>query len=144
MGAYCCHGNQEAGRQTFSYFEVPLAKQHLYQIRPLLLQWFWTSCHLKNFFFLKKWPLVIKHINWIDNHLMIITARYATYHFPGYGENAIKPFSHYKSMGDFWSHGNQTKRQITTILAILNCPYPSNIYTKLESYCFSGFEGVVI
>ena len=24
--------NQEADRQTFSYFELPLAKQHLYQI----------------------------------------------------------------------------------------------------------------
>ena len=35
-------------------------------------------------------------------------------------------------------------RQITTILDILNCPYPSNICTKFESYCFLGFEGVVI
>ena len=47
-------------------------------------------------------------------------------------------------MGAFCCHGNRTKRQITIILAILNCPYPSNIRTKLESYCFSGFEGVVI
>ena len=28
--------------------------------------------------------------------------------------------------------------------SILNCPYSSNICTKLESYCFSGIEGVVI
>ena len=36
-----------------------------------------------------KWPLVIKHINWIDNHQMIITAKYGSHHFKGYGENAI-------------------------------------------------------
>ena len=48
------------------------------------------------------------------------------------------------SMGAFCCHGNQTKKQITIILAILNCPYPSHICTKLESYCFSCFEGVVI
>ena len=47
-------------------------------------------------------------------------------------------------MGAFCCHGNQTKRQITIILAILNFPHPSNICTKLESYCFSGLEGVVI
>ena len=44
-------------------------------------------------------------------------------------------------MGAFCYHGNQTKRQITVILGILNCPYPSNICTKLESYCFRGFSG---
>ena len=44
-------------------------------------------------------------------------------------------------MGAFCCHGNQTKRQLTIILAILNCPYPSNICTKLESYCFSDFGG---
>ena len=35
------------------------------------------------------------------NHLMIITAKYGSHHFSGYGENAIKSFSHYKSMGAF-------------------------------------------
>ena len=35
-------------------------------------------------------------------------------------------------------------RQIDKLLAILNCPYPSNSFTKLESYCFSVFGGVVI
>ena len=54
--------NQEADRQTFGYFELSYAKQHLYQIRVLLLPWFWF--------------------------------------------NAIKSFSHYKSMGgrspQFW------------------------------------------
>ena len=38
----------------------------------------------------------------------------------------------------------ETKRQIGRLLAIFSCPYPSNICTKLESYCFSGFGGVVI
>ena len=52
-------------------------------------------------------------------------------------------FPHYKSMGAFCCHGSQTKRQINIILAILNCPYPSNICTKLESYCFSVFEVVI-
>ena len=35
-------------------------------------------------------------------------------------------------------------RQIDKLLAILNFPYPSNSFTKLESYCFSVFGGVVI
>ena len=80
-----------------------------------------------------------------DNHQMIITPKYGSHHFTGCGENAILPFPHYKSTGAFCCHSNQTKRQITMILAtcILNCPYPSNICTKLESYCFSGFEGVI-
>ena len=73
-----------------------------------------------------------------------ITAKYGSHHFTGYGENAISSFSHYNSMGAFCCHGNQTKRQITIILAISNCPYPSNTCTKLRSYCLSGFEGVVI
>ena len=76
--------------------------------------------------------------------VMIITAKYASHHFSGYGQNAIESFYHYKSMGAFCCQGNHTKRQITTISAILNCPYPSNICTKLEYCCFSGFEGVVI
>ena len=50
----------------------------------------------------------------------------------------------YKSMRVFSCHGNKTNRQIGRFLAIFNCPYPSNMYTKLESYCFSGFGGVVI
>ena len=44
----------------------------------------------------------------------------------------------------FCCHGNQTKRQIGRLIAIFNCPYPFNICTKLESYCFSGFGRVVI
>ena len=47
-------------------------------------------------------------------------------------------------MGVFCCHGNQTKRQTTIILAILNCPYPSNFCTKLESYCFSGFDWLIV
>ena len=34
-------------------------------------------------------------------------------------------------MGAFCCHGNQTKSQITIILAIFKCPYQSNILTKL-------------
>ena len=45
-------------------------------------------------------------------------------------------------MGAFCCHGNQTKMQIAKLSAILNCPMPSNICTKLE-YCFSGFGGVI-
>ena len=30
-----------------------------------------------------------QHVNWVDNHLMIITAKYGSHHFTGYGENAI-------------------------------------------------------
>ena len=45
--------------------------------------------------------------------------------------------------GAFCCQGNKTKRQIIIILAICKCPYPSNICTKLESYCFGGF-GVVV
>ena len=48
-------------------------------------------------------------------------------------------------MGVFCCHGNQTKRQISRLLAILNCPYQFNICTKLQSYCFSGFgESIII
>ena len=79
-----------------------------------------------------KQSLVITHKYWVDNHQMIITAKYDSHHFTGYGQNAILPFSHI-SMRAFCCHSNQTKRQITINLAILNCPYPSNICTKLES-----------
>ena len=141
--------NEEADHHNYSYFELPLPKQLLYQIIILLLQWF-QSCHLKKSFFKieccrgnQTWPPVIKHINWVNNHQMIITAKYGSNHFTGYRESAIQPFSHYKCMGAFCCHGNQTKRQTAKLLAILNCPMPSNISTKLESYCFNGF-GVVI
>ena len=40
--------NKNADWQTFTYFELHLPMQHLYQTRVILLQWFW---HL-NFFFL--------------------------------------------------------------------------------------------
>ena len=50
----------------------------------------------------------------------------------------------YKSMGAFCCHGNQTKSHIGRLLAFFSCPYPFNICTKLESYCFCGFGGFVI
>ena len=62
---------------------------------------------------------------------MIITAKYRSNHFTGYEENAIQPFSHYKSTGAFCFHDNQTKRQITIILAMFKGP---NQATFLPSY----------
>ena len=82
---------------TISYFGLPLTKQHLNQIShtaSVLLK----ELSFKTFLFFKiecchgnqtKWPLVIKHIKWVDNHQMIITAEYSLHHFSGYGENAI-------------------------------------------------------
>ena len=34
----------------------------------------------------------IKHIKWIDNHQMIITAKYGSQHFNGYGEMQFNHF----------------------------------------------------
>ena len=39
-----------------------------------------------------KSSLVIKHLNWVDNHPVIITAKYGSHHFTSYRENAISPF----------------------------------------------------
>ena len=36
-----------------------------------------------------KLSLVIKHINWVDNQRMIITAKYGLHYFTGFEENAI-------------------------------------------------------
>ena len=83
--------------------------------------------------------MAIDHKFWVDNHSMIITAKYDSHYFTGYGENLIQPFSHYKSMGDLCCYGNQTKRQITIILAVFKGPYPSNILTKLGTNHFNGF-----
>ena len=33
--------------------------------------------------------LFLKHINWVDNHQIIMTATCGSHHFIGYGENAI-------------------------------------------------------
>ena len=86
----------------------------------------------------KKWALVMKHINWVGNHQAIITAKYGSHHFTGMEKMQFNHFPHYKSMGAFCCHGNQTKRQITVILAILHCPNTSNICTNSESYCISS------
>ena len=45
-------------------------------------------------------------------------------------------------MGAFCCHGNQTKRQITIILAIFKGPYPSNILTKLGTITLMAVEEV--
>ena len=42
-------------------------------------------------------------------------------------------FNHFMSMGAFYCHGNQTKRQIGKCLAILNCPYTRNIPPRDKS-----------
>ena len=51
----------------------------------------------KNFFFKNlmlpwqpnKMAIGHKNINWEDTHQMIITVKYGSHHFIGYGENAI-------------------------------------------------------
>ena len=47
-------------------------------------------------------------------------------------------------MGAFSGHGNQTKSQITIILAVFKSPYQSNILTKLGTNGINGFGGVVV
>ena len=47
-------------------------------------------------------------------------------------------------MGAFCCHGNQTKMQIGKLLAILNCPYQSNIPTELETNRFSSGEQIKV
>ena len=42
--------NQEADQHYFSYFELLSPKQHLHQIRVIMLHWFWC-CPLNNSFF---------------------------------------------------------------------------------------------
>ena len=37
-----------------------------------------------------KWPLVIKHLNWVDKHQMSVT-KYGSHHFIGYGEKCNLP-----------------------------------------------------
>ena len=100
--------NQEADYHNFSYFELPLRYPSNICTK---LQWFWRSCHLKKKIIIKiscchdsqtKWPLVLKHINWIVNHQKIITAKYGSHH----GENEIGSFSNYKSMGIICCYGH--------------------------------------
>ena len=111
--------NLEADWQTFRYYEWTLSKQHLYQVRAILLPWFWRNCYLKKSYFelplskqhlheirvillqwfwrsyyanQTKWSMVIKHINWVDNHQMIIAAKYGSHHFTGYEEKQFNNF----------------------------------------------------
>ena len=70
-----------------------------------------------------------KHINWVDNHPMIITAKYSSHHFTGYGENAVKPFSHCKSMGVFCCHGNLNQEVDWPTFSYFQLPLPIwNLY----------------
>ena len=41
----------------------------------------------------QKWPLVMKCTNWVDNHQMIITAKYGSHHFTDYEEMQFNQFS---------------------------------------------------
>ena len=89
-----------------------------------------------------------KHINWVDNHQMIIAAKCGSHNFTAYGEK--KHFNNFPIIS-LWelSVAMATKPRgilaiLGKLLAILNCPYPSIICTKLESYCFSHFGGVAI
>ena len=114
----------------------------------LVLNWvFFTSWCFTNFLLAmatkKKWPLVMKHINWVAIIKQSLLPNMVHITSLVMDKMQFKQFPHYKSMGAFCCHVNQTKRQINIILAILHCPYPSNICTKLESYCFSGFEVVI-
>ena len=47
-------------------------------------------------------------------------------------------------MGAFCCYDNQTKSQITIILAIFKSPYQSNILTKLGTNHINGFGGGVV
>ena len=86
--------NQEADHHNFSYFEKPLPKQHLNQIRVTLLQWFWRRSSKKIPFFLWNSMFLWQPNKMTAGHQMIITAKYDPQHFSGYGENAIQLFSH--------------------------------------------------
>ena len=122
---------------NFSYFELSLPKQHLYKIRVILLQWFWRSCHLKK-------VLLKPKVAWQPNKMATGHKTHELGRQSSHDHNCQIWFTSlhwlwrkcnltifpYKYMGTFCCHGNQTKRQITIILAILNCPYPSNICTK--------------
>ena len=89
--------NQEADHHNFSYMYSGLPKQHLYQISPTASVVLEELSFKKFLFFLNltlPWQsneMVADHKthNWVDNHQMIITAKYGSHHFSGYGENAI-------------------------------------------------------
>ena len=54
-------------------------------------------------------------------------------------------FNHFPIISlSFCCHGNQTKSQITIILAILKSPNQRNILTKLGTNLINGFGGVVV
>ena len=102
MGAFCCHGNQTK-RQTTIILHVAILNcpypSNFCTRLVILLQWF-RSCHLKKSFIRIEcchgnqtcWPLIIKHTNWVDNYQMIITAKYGSHPFSGYGEMQFNHF----------------------------------------------------
>ena len=132
--------NQEADHHNCKYFELSLPEQHLCKNRVMLHQWFWRSRHLENSFFLNLISL------WQPNKMATDHETHTLDRESSNDRNCHIWFTslhwlwskynltifHYKFMGAFCCHGNQTKRQITVILAILNWPYQSNICTKLE------------
>ena len=85
-----------------------------------------------------KWPQVIKHINWVDNHQMIIKMAHIT--------SVVIEKMHFPiiSMGALCCHGNQTNSQITIILAIFKSPYQSKILTKSGTSRINSFGGAIV
>ena len=92
---FCCHGNQTKRYigKLLAILNCPYPRNICTNFRVTLLQWFWRLS-FKQFLFLiycyhgnqTKWPLLIKHRNWVDIHQMIISAKYGSDHFNGYGE----------------------------------------------------------
>ena len=76
-----------AGAQRVFFFSDSAQQTLLFLLVRVIVYKFSTLrfCHGNQ----TKWPLVIKHINWIDNYQMIMTAKYCSCYFTCYGENAI-------------------------------------------------------
>ena len=109
----------------------------MYQIRVILLQWFWSVIlRKKSFFFLNfMWP-------WQPNKMATghkthkLESQSSNDHncqiwftsFHCLWENAIFPFFNYKSKEAVCCPGNQTNRQTGIPLAVLNCPPKQYLY----------------
>ena len=72
-------------------------------------------------------PLVIKHINWVDNHQMIITTKYSSHHFTDYGAMQFNHFliitgllvAHFENTG-FHIGSSYSKYRLFTGFSIKN------------------------
>ena len=79
--------------------------------------------------FQTKWPLVIKHINWVDNYQMIVTAKYDSHYITCYGENAINHFLTISLWDLSVAIATKQKKSRSLILAMFKSPLP-----KQQSY----------